>query len=341
MGLLPDAGGAGADIDVDPDEDVSLSGDVHPIDRKTIAKAVRCLKTWWGEEKMMRQESRAFGDSYPRTRFTGRQVRRSRIPIPELISLKGRRALITGAASGIGEAIALRLAEAGAATLLIDLHGEALERLADRIRSMDRESQTFPMDLGSEEAIRAFWKTLRDDWVPDILVNNVGIYPFREYLEVDADFLESVLRVNLKAAFWMCQGMIGRRGRKGGVIVNVGTIEAILPFQEGLISYTVSKAGLLALTRGLARDYGKWGFRVNAILPGGIRTPGTQRLIRQALRSMHPRWWLAGYDFRRRLPLKRWGDPDEVARVVLFLVSDMASYMTGALIPVDGGFLSA
>ncbi len=262
-------------------------------------------------------------------------------PITEMISLKGHRALVTGAASGIGEAIARRLAEAGAALLLVDIQEEALHRLADRLRAAGGEAHPVRLDLGDEEAVRAFWKRLPDAQVPDILVNNAGIYPFRDFSEVDPGFLEHVLRVNLKAALWMCQGMIARRGRRGGAIVNVGTIEAILPFQADLIPYTVSKAGLLALTRGLARDYGKAGFRVNAVLPGGIRTPGTRRLIRRALRSLHPRWWLAGYDFGRRLPLGRWGDPDEVARVVLFLVSDLASYVTGALIPADGGFLSA
>ncbi len=263
------------------------------------------------------------------------------IPLSRLISLKGHRALITGAASGIGAAIAMRFAEAGASLLLVDVQADALERLADRIRAVPTDVQTFRMDLSREEAIRMFWRDMEPAVVPDILVNNAGIYPFHDFLELDTEVLERVLQINLKSALWMCQGMIARRRRRGGVIVNIGSIEAILPFKSDLIPYTVSKAGIIALTRGLARDYGRWGFRVNAILPGGIRTPGTRRLIRQALRSLDPRWVLTGYDFQRRLPMRRWGDPDEVARVALFLASDLASYVNGALIPVDGGFLSA
>lgn len=263
------------------------------------------------------------------------------IPLSKLISLRGHRALITGAASGIGAAIAMRFAEAGASLLLMDVQADALRRLAERIRAFPADVQTVHMDLGHEEAIRSFWRDLDPDIVPDILVNNAGIYPFQDLLELDAEALERVLQINLKSTLWMCQGLIARRRRRGGVIVNIGSIEAILPFKSDLIPYTVSKAGIIALTRGLARDYGRWGFRANAILPGGIRTPGTRRLIRQALRSLDPRWVLTGYDFHRRLPLQRWGDPDEVARVALFLASDLASYVNGALIPVDGGFLSA
>ncbi|MDW8065521.1 MAG: SDR family NAD(P)-dependent oxidoreductase [Anaerolineae bacterium] len=143
------------------------------------------------------------------------------IPVSELISLRGRRALVTGAASGIGEAIARRLAEAGAALLLVDIQEEALHRLADRLRAAGGEAHPVRLDLGDEEAVRALWKRLPDAQVPDILVNNAGIYPFRDFSEVDPGFLEHVLRVNLKAALWMCQGMIARRDRRSGAIIRV------------------------------------------------------------------------------------------------------------------------
>jgi 3-oxoacyl-[acyl-carrier protein] reductase len=108
-----------------------------------------------------------------------------------------------------------------------------------------------------------------------------------------------------------------------------------------MIAYTVGKAGVLALTRGLAREFGRKGFRVNVMLPGGIHTPGTRSVIRSALRGVRFDLMRTGWDFQGRLALGRWGQPDEVARVALFLASDLASYVQGALIPVDGGFLSS
>lgn len=105
--------------------------------------------------------------------------------------------------------------------------------------------------------------------------------------------------------------------------------------------YDISKAGVLALTRALAREYGKEGFRINAVVPGGIRTPGTEKLKREAVLKLRVDVIRTGMNFMSRLPLGRMGEPDEVARMVLVLASDLASYVQGALIPVDGGFLSA
>ena len=104
--------------------------------------------------------------------------------------------------------------------------------------------------------------------------------------------------------------------------------------------YTISKAGVLALTRSLARDYGKKGFRVNALVPGGIITPGTKNVAKNVLK-LDLGLVKTGYDFMTRLPLNRMGKPDEVARMALVLSCDLSSYMNGALVPVDGGFLSA
>jgi len=123
-------------------------------------------------------------------------------------------------------------------------------------------------------------------------------------------------------------------------IVNIGSIEAILPFVEGMAPYSVSKAGVIALTRALAREYGKNDFRINAIIPGGIITPGTKAVAREVT-QLRLSLLRTGVLFSTRLPLKRGGLPDEVARIAVVLASDLSSYVYGALIPVDGGFLSA
>jgi NAD(P)-dependent dehydrogenase (short-subunit alcohol dehydrogenase family) len=190
------------------------------------------------------------------------------------------------------------------------------------------------------EGIETFWDQLGSE-LPDTLINNAGSYPLRDYLQVDAGFLEQVLRLNLEAAFWMCQRFIAGRKEQGGVIVNVSSIEALVPLRDDLIPYSVSKAGIVALTRTLAHAYCSQGFRVNVLLPGAIRTPGTERLRKAAVRHLNVDLLKTGYDFGQRLALGRWGEADEVACVALFLASDLASYVQGAAIPVDGGFLSS
>lgn len=259
--------------------------------------------------------------------------------LAEMLSLRGHRALITGASYGIGEAMARRFAEAGADLILVARSRERLARLARDLEARYRvRVQYAALDLADKTAIDAFWTT--GGPLPDILVNNAGIYPFRDFLRVDEGFLRRILTVNLEAALWMSQHFIRRRGRQGGVILNVGTIEAFLPFAAHLVHYAVAKAGLLALTRGLARDYGRWGYRINALVPGGVLTPGVLHAMK---RILHGEFHLiaSGLRFFGRLPMGRFGSPDEIARMAVVLCSDLASYVHGAVIPVDGGFLSA
>ena len=260
-------------------------------------------------------------------------------PLMELLSLKGKRALVTGAASGIGEATAYRLAEAGADLELVDIDVEGLKLVGKEASKFGVEVNLHEIDLSSKERIDELWRELRGR-EPDILVNNAGIYFFRDFLELDETALERAMKVNLYSAIWMCRHMIRKRLDKGGIIVNVSSIEAILPFATELVHYDVSKIGIIALTRALAREYGGKGFRVNAVVPRGIQTPGVRRLMRKAVLGFDLERMKIGTIFRSRLPLGRFGDPDEVARVILFLVSDLSSYMNGAIIPVDGGFLS-
>jgi len=259
----------------------------------------------------------------------------------ELLSLRGQRAVVTGAASGIGRAVAVRLAEAGAELVLVDRDEAGLGVSVDTVA---REAPAAPrarlevVDLAEHPAICALWQRL--DPVPQVLVNAAGCYPFAAFVSIDEAGYRTVMAVNLDAVVWMCQEMIRRRGRRGGAIVNVGSVEALLPFKADLAHYGAAKAGVIALTRSLAREHGARGFRVNVVVPGGIDTPGTRRAAREVLQLKLGRL-VEGFDFSRRLPAGRLGKADEVARVVAFLASDAAAYMLGAVVSVDGGFLSA
>ncbi len=260
--------------------------------------------------------------------------------VERLLSLGGRAAIITGAAAGIGRAVANRFAEAGARLFLLDVNQEKLEEAREELgKTFGQEVNIFRIDLGDKDQIDAFWAALSDP-VPDILINNAGIFPFRRFEDLDEGLYRKVMQVNLDAMVWMCRHFIRRRWKQGGIIVNVASIEAVLPFMEGLAHYSTSKAGVIALTRALAREYGPRGFRVNAIVPGGVVTRGFREVMREILRfRLH--FLIAGRRFMARLPLRRFAHPDEVARMILVLSSDAASYVHGAVIPVDGGFLSA
>jgi NAD(P)-dependent dehydrogenase (short-subunit alcohol dehydrogenase family) len=257
----------------------------------------------------------------------------------QLISLRGKRALITGAALGIGKAIACRFAEAGSDLDLVDIDGKYLATTKNELAKFGTDIKTHVVDLSKRKEIGKLWENL-SRYSPDILVNNAGIYPLKQFLDVDEAFYHRVMETNLHSVYWMCQHMIRKRLKLGGVIINVGSIEAVLAFKEDLTHYSVSKAGVIALTRALAKEHGKHGFRINAILPGGIITPGTKAVAKEVLRFKFD-LLKTGVEFSQRLPIRRPGQPDEVACIALVLACDLSSYVHGATIPIDGGFLAA
>ncbi|MCD6369992.1 MAG: SDR family oxidoreductase, partial [Thermoplasmata archaeon] len=148
--------------------------------------------------------------------------------LKELISLRGKRAMVTGAAAGIGRAIAYRLAEAGASLELVDINQKEMEMVKKELSRFGVDINIHRVDLSRKEEIVNLWENVGDN--VDILINNAGIYLFKDFLEVNDEFLQKNLEVNLKSVFWMCQEMIRRRGKRGGVILNVASIEAVLPF---------------------------------------------------------------------------------------------------------------
>ncbi|CAD5244986.1 SDR family NAD(P)-dependent oxidoreductase [Thermococcus camini] len=258
--------------------------------------------------------------------------------LSELISLKGKRALITGAASGIGRATAIRFAEAGADLELVDLNESGLEETKALVEEFGVDVNLHRVDLSRKVEVDALWEVLRGR-EPTVLVNNAGVYWFKDFTEVDEGFYEKVMAINLHSVFWMCQNFVRLRKERGGVIINVSSIEAFLPFAKGLAHYDAAKLGVVALTRAIAREYGKR-IRANVVVPGGIETEGVRRLKKEAIMKLDMEKIGMSFNFNARLPVGRFGEPDEVARVVLFLASDLASYVNGAIIPVDGGFLS-
>jgi 3-oxoacyl-[acyl-carrier protein] reductase len=260
-------------------------------------------------------------------------------PISKLISLEGKRALITGSAAGIGKAMAYRFIEAGADLELVDISEGGLNTVKEGLATFNREVSIHTVDLSKKQEIDALWINLKGK-EPDILVNNAGIYPARSFLDVDQAFYKKVMDTNLNSVFWMCQHMIRTRLKKGGVIINIGSIEAIMPLKEGLSHYDITKAGIMVFSRALASEYGKHGFRINVLVPGGIWTSGTKHIAKEAMK-FKLNVIKSGIEYKMRTPLGRMGKADEIARMALVLASDLSSYVNGTLIAVDGGFLSA
>jgi 2-deoxy-D-gluconate 3-dehydrogenase len=261
-------------------------------------------------------------------------------PVRDLLDLRGEGAVVTGGAAGIGFAIASRLAEAGAAVVIADVDGAAAAAAAARLRALDRRALAVAADVSVAADVQRLMAAADDFGGVDVLVNNAGIYPFRPAQQMAEAEWDRVLDVNLKGAFLCAQAAAARmraRGR-GGVILNITSIDSLHPSSVGLAHYDASKGGLHMLTKNLALELAPLGIRVLALAPGGIATEGT-RAQTQALEDTGIDLAQMTARFLARIPLGRMGAPDDIGRVALFLVSDAAAYMTGTTVVVDGGVL--
>jgi NAD(P)-dependent dehydrogenase (short-subunit alcohol dehydrogenase family) len=245
--------------------------------------------------------------------------------LTELIDLTGRRALVTGAGRGIGAAIATRLRQAGADVVVADLDPTA-EGFAGSIGADFAHCDiTVPAQLEHAVALAAGEAGL------DILVNNAGIFPTTgPVAQVADDFVTRMLDVNVRAQFSATREAAARMP-KGGSIVNLASVAA-LGGGANISAYSASKAAVVAMTRAHAHELGPQGIRVNAIAPGIIDTPGVQEQM-EPLRS-------GGLDIDKRIaanPVGIAGQPDHVARGVVFLASDLAAFVSGHVLVIDGG----
>jgi 2-deoxy-D-gluconate 3-dehydrogenase len=246
--------------------------------------------------------------------------------------LDGKLALVTGSASGLGRAIALALAEAGAS---VACHGNrrSADETSTAIRSLgQRESQTFTTDLstpgGADSLYEAVSKAMK---VPDILVNNAGTI-YREPAEShDSQAWMDVMQVNLNSVFRLCQ-LAGRSmlERQQGKIINIASL---LSFQGGIRvpAYAASKGGVAQLTKALANEWAARNVQVNAIAPGYFRTENTSALQADEFRNRQ---------ILERIPASRWGEPEDIAGAAVFLASPASSYINGEVLVVDGGWMA-
>jgi 2-dehydro-3-deoxy-D-gluconate 5-dehydrogenase len=260
--------------------------------------------------------------------------------ISSWFDLRGKLAMVTGGGQGIGEAICLRLAEAGAAVAVVDLDAPTARRTTDRITKAGGRALAIVANVADASEDRAAVHTAVETFGRlDILVNNAGIFPFSPATETSADLWNRVLAVNLSGSFFLAQKAAKEMIRTGndGAIINIASVDAIRP-TGNLAHYDASKGGLVMLTRSLALELGPKKIRVNAIAPGSIDTPGASAAIGAVLPAGVDPSELAK-TFLARIPLGRTGAPDDIAAAVLFLASPAASYVTGATLVVDGGYL--
>lgn len=261
--------------------------------------------------------------------------------VNELLNLANKTVVVTGGAMGIGKGIVGRLHEAGANIVIADVDDATAKATADGLNTKRPTSAlAVHVDVSSASDVNKMVQAAVGSFRSiDILVNNAGIYPAKSLHDMADEDFKKVLDINLHGAFlctkYVSEQMISQ-GR-GGKIINITSIDALHPSMVGLAHYDASKHGLWGFTKNVALELAQHKIWVNAIAPGGIATPGVAKMQGPAQPGVDMK---ASMDaFMAKIPMHRMGEPDEIGKVVLFLASDMASYMTGSQIVVDGGAL--
>jgi 2-deoxy-D-gluconate 3-dehydrogenase len=260
--------------------------------------------------------------------------------LEDLLDLGGKTAIVTGGAMGIGRGIVERLAEAGAAVVIADADLEAAEAAAKELGEHGRHVLAMYADVGDADDVhRLVADTIGWRGQVDILVNNAGIFPNLPVLDMSPEDFDRVIRVNLRGVFLCAReaALRMRAGGNGGRIINITSVDALHPSGVGLAHYDASKHGVWGFTKNLAMELAPHHIWVNAIAPGAVATPGVAHQQDAGASGPDPGAILEA--FLARIPMRRMGAPDDIARVALFLASDLASYVTGTQIVVDGGVL--
>ncbi len=270
-------------------------------------------------------------------------------PLAKAISLKNKVAIVTGGAMGIGFGIAYRLAEAGAKVVITDINIDYANKAVADLKKKGWRAMAVTADVSkASDVSKMISQTVAKFNSVDILVNNAGIYPNRLVMDMEEEVFEKVIDVNLKGVFLCSQAAAKQmiKQKRGGSprensgvagkIINITSVDSVHPSMPGLAHYDASKHGVWGFTKNMALELAKHNIFINTVAPGGILTPGVSgshdanQKVPAALKA-----------FERKVPMGRFGQPDDIGKAVLFLASDLSSYMTGSQVVVDGGLLLA
>ena len=243
------------------------------------------------------------------------------------MKLAGKVALVTGAAQGIGKAVALLLAQNGADIVVSDINLEKAEETAKEIEAMGRKAMAIKVDVANSGDVERMVQTILERFGQiDVLVNNAGIARDKLILRMTEEDWDAVLDINLKGTFNCTKAVVRHMSRqRSGKIVNIASVVGEMG-NAGQANYSASKAGVIGFTKTIAREFAQRGINVNAIAPGYIQTPMTEALPEKAKEEL-----------KNMIPLERLGQPEDVAEAVLFLVSNASNYITGQVLNVNGG----
>lgn len=241
--------------------------------------------------------------------------------------LKDKVAIVTGSGRGIGKAIALKLASSGADVVICDINEENAISASKEITEMGRKSMAFKVDVTDFEKVNdMIQKVIENFNEVDILVNNAGITRDRNLFLMPKEDWDNVININLSGYFNVTRNLITHfLKKKSGSIVNIASVSGLIGL-AGQTNYCASKAGIIGFTRALAKECGRARVRVNCIAPGYIETDMTNQMNEKHLEEL-----------KKMIPMRRFGTIEEVADLVLFLISDKAGYITGQVFTIDGG----